>query len=133
VKDEIERGISSNRIFIGGFSQGGAVTLNCMLRSPFQLGGFIAASSWLVGEEEYPAKLSSMNLETPLFMGHVRDFVFVISLSKHIYLGRGRLCSAFCTGKTFRRFYSFSWLQKCRVSQVPKNGSLYKRTRKTRH
>jgi len=84
VKDEIERGISSNRIFIGGFSQGGAVTLNCMLRSPFQLGGFIAASSWLVGEEEYPAKLSSMNLETPLFMGHGEDdSVVPFALGKH--------------------------------------------------
>ncbi|EME26857.1 lysophospholipase II [Galdieria sulphuraria] len=73
VEDEVEKRISLNRIFIGGFSQGGAVTLNCMLRSPYQLGGFFAASSWLVGEEEYPAKLSSTNLETPLFMGHGED------------------------------------------------------------
>ncbi|GJQ11144.1 hypothetical protein GpartN1_g2935.t1 [Galdieria partita] len=84
VADEIEKGISSNKIFIGGFSQGGAVTLNCMLRSPHQLGGFVAASSWLVGEEEYPAKLLSTHLETPLFMGHgENDSVVPFALGKH--------------------------------------------------
>eukprot|EP00871_Galdieria_phlegrea_P000910 jgi/Galph1/181/GphlegSOOS_G4922.1 len=70
VENEIKNGIPSNRIVVGGFSQGGAVTLNCLLRAQCPLGGFIALSSWLAGNDQYPSKLKQHNLSTPLFMGH---------------------------------------------------------------
>ena len=45
--------ITSNRIVIGGFSQGGALALHTALRFPYKLAGCVALSSWLPFPYEY--------------------------------------------------------------------------------
>lgn len=70
--EEIKNGIPSERIFIGGFSQGGAVALYTALSSSLRFGGVLALSTWLpmhakVGEFMKPGE---NKLTTPIFTGH---------------------------------------------------------------
>lgn len=47
VEDEIKNGIPTDRIIIGGFSQGGATALYTAITSPYKFGGLLALSTWL--------------------------------------------------------------------------------------
>ena len=47
IDTEIKRGISSNKIILAGFSQGGAIALHAGLRYPSQLAGLLALSTYL--------------------------------------------------------------------------------------
>ena len=47
IQAEIEAGIPSERIIIGGFSQGGALGLYTALTSPHRLAGVIGLSCWI--------------------------------------------------------------------------------------
>ncbi|HEX5804219.1 MAG TPA: alpha/beta fold hydrolase [Azospira sp.] len=67
---ENERGIPSQRIFLAGFSQGGAVAYTTALTHPDALAGLIALSTYLplpalVGNEATPA-----NRRLPIFAAH---------------------------------------------------------------
>ena len=50
VKREQERGIEAGRIVVAGFSQGGAIAIQCALRYPERLAGLIALSGCRQGE-----------------------------------------------------------------------------------
>lgn len=69
---EVNAGISSERVILGGFSQGGAMSLLAGLTAPTKLGGIFGLSCYLL----MPTKLQSLipadnpNKETPIFMGH---------------------------------------------------------------
>jgi len=47
IQSEIDAGIPSKRIVLGGFSQGGAIALYTALTAPFKLAGILALSTWL--------------------------------------------------------------------------------------
>jgi lysophospholipase-2 len=47
VEGEVKAGIPRNRIFIGGFSQGGAVALYTAFLVNKQIGGVVALSTWM--------------------------------------------------------------------------------------
>lgn len=68
IKAEVDLGIPSDKIVVGGFSQGGAVAL-MMLRSDYALGGIVALSGYLPLREA-PGVVSKANAKTPVFMGH---------------------------------------------------------------
>eukprot|EP01035_Chromulina_nebulosa_P018200 gene18200-23862_t len=70
VNQEITNGISPSNIFIGGFSQGGALALHYSLRSPLKLGGCIAFSSWLPFNSDFPAALSESSKTLPIVQVH---------------------------------------------------------------
>lgn len=55
IEDEIKGGIPSNRIIIGGFSQGGALSLYSSLVTQHTLGGVVALSCWLPLRDSFPA------------------------------------------------------------------------------
>lgn len=55
IEDELKAGIPSNRIVIGGFSQGGALSLYSSLVTPHNLGGVIALSCWLPLRDSFPS------------------------------------------------------------------------------
>ncbi len=70
VRRENERGISSERIVLAGFSQGGAMALHTALRYPEKLAGIIALSCYLPLARELEANRAAVNQSTPIFMAH---------------------------------------------------------------
>jgi predicted esterase len=67
-------GIPSNRIVLGGFSQGGAMSIFTGVTTPHKLGGVFGLSCYLLMSnkiKEMAAKESKeVNKDTPFFMGH---------------------------------------------------------------
>lgn len=70
ISKEKAAGISAERIFLGGFSQGGAVSLFTTLLQPeLKLGGIIALSTY-VPCRKYLKSQPLKPLSTPIFMAH---------------------------------------------------------------
>ncbi len=70
---EIERGIPSSRIILGGFSQGAAMALFTGLRHTAPLGGILALSGYLPLHESLPAEASAANLQVEILQVHGRQ------------------------------------------------------------
>lgn len=73
IEDQMNKGIVSERIILGGFSQGGAITYYTGLMCPHPLGGLISLSSYnptlgVVGID-YPAHTQHY----PIFIAHGTD------------------------------------------------------------
>lgn len=68
IEQEVQRGIPSERIFIAGFSQGGAVAYEVALSHPKPLGGLIALSTYFATKET--VALHEANRKLPVFIGH---------------------------------------------------------------
>lgn len=64
IEKEMQDGISSQRIMIGGFSMGGAVCLHTILTSPVTLAGVLALSTWLPLLNTFPEKLVNGSAKT---------------------------------------------------------------------
>ena len=73
VDHEIERGMSSDRIVLAGFSQGGAIALHTALREPRPLAGVLALSTYLPLAATLASERSAANARLPLFMAHGTD------------------------------------------------------------
>jgi len=67
---ENERGIPSERIFLAGFSQGGAVAYTTALTHPEPLAGLIALSTYLPTVELVEREATEANRGIPVFAGH---------------------------------------------------------------
>ncbi|MDH7454493.1 alpha/beta hydrolase [Luteimonas composti] len=67
---EIARGIPASRIFLAGFSQGGAITLAAGLRRSVPLAGLVGLSTYLPGATTAAAALVEGATAQPLFMAH---------------------------------------------------------------
>jgi phospholipase/carboxylesterase len=70
VAREQERGIDASRILLAGFSQGGAIAMQCALRYPDKLAGLVALSTYMLQEHRLEAELSEANRGMPVFYGH---------------------------------------------------------------
>ncbi|KXT00262.1 hypothetical protein AC578_1227 [Pseudocercospora eumusae] len=72
IEDEIKAGIPTERIVLGGFSQGGAMSLMAGITNPTKLGGIFGLSCYLVlqGKIRELVPKDSPNQQTPIFMGH---------------------------------------------------------------
>jgi phospholipase/carboxylesterase len=78
---ERDRGIRVDRIVLGGFSQGGAVSLYMAPRFASKLAGVLALSCYLPCESSLAAERRPANDATPIFMAHGRgDAVLPMSL-----------------------------------------------------
>ena len=73
VQHETERGISSERIVLAGFSQGGAMVLHTGLRLPQRLAGIMALSTYLPLADTLKAEAHQANANVPIFMAHGTD------------------------------------------------------------
>ncbi|MCP3669351.1 MAG: alpha/beta hydrolase [Gammaproteobacteria bacterium] len=69
IEREITRGISSNRIIIAGFSQGGAVGYEVALSSPHTLGGLIAMSTYFATADAITVHAANAQIPIHLFHG----------------------------------------------------------------
>lgn len=72
VQAEVAAGIPSERVVLGGFSQGGAMSIFAGLTAPFKIGGIVGLSSWLLLNRTFAERVptDSLNRDTPVFMGH---------------------------------------------------------------
>ena len=67
---EVERGVPAGRVVLGGFSQGGAMSLFTGLRYREALAGVICMSAYLPLAETLDAEASAANRGVPIFMAH---------------------------------------------------------------
>ena len=83
IEREITRGISSDNIVLAGFSQGGAIALQCGLRSKHRLGGIMALSTYLTLSDSLGAEKSVANSNIAILMAHgVQDPIVPLSLAR---------------------------------------------------
>ena len=88
VKAEIDAGIPSERIVLGGFSQGAAMSLFSALTGPVKLAGVVGLSSWVPLDSKLSEFLqeSDFNKQTPILMCHgTNDVVVPTELGKLSY------------------------------------------------
>ncbi len=64
------RGIPTERIFLAGFSQGGAMTYSVGLTHPDKLAGLIVLSGHIPAKGLIVASFSDANCTTPIFAAH---------------------------------------------------------------
>jgi len=72
VQQEMAAGIPSERIFVGGFSQGGATALYAALTCGLRFAGIVALSTWLPLHHRFPAQLKQAPglAQTPILQCH---------------------------------------------------------------
>ncbi len=70
IERERQRGIDSERIVLGGFSQGGAMTLYTGLRYPHRLAGLLALSAYMLLPQALPQEIAAANQQTPMLFAH---------------------------------------------------------------
>ena len=70
IQQEIDHGISANKIVLAGFSQGGALTLYTGLSHSQKLGGLVALSCYLPLREELKSYSKDTQRDLPIFMAH---------------------------------------------------------------
>lgn len=93
IEREIQRGIPSHKIILGGFSQGAVIALTVGLTYQHTLAGILGLSGYLPAAEVF-SQASAANKNTPVFLGHGTDDPIVpyflgeaahSSLSQHHY------------------------------------------------
>lgn len=67
---QVERGMDSKRIVLGGFSQGGVIALETMLTHDQRLAGLACLSTYLHDHAGAAGRCGMANLELPIFMAH---------------------------------------------------------------
>jgi predicted esterase len=73
ISEEIQSGIPADRILLGGFSQGGAMSLHAGLTCPHKLSGIFGLSSYMPLRDKFKAMIEESgdaNKKTKIFMGH---------------------------------------------------------------
>jgi phospholipase/carboxylesterase len=70
IEREIARGVASTHVFLAGFSQGGAIALQCGLRYPQPLAGIVALSTYLPLPDKLLDERSEANRKVPILMAH---------------------------------------------------------------
>jgi len=78
IEDEIKSGIPSNRILLGGFSQGGSSSIYIGYTHPKQLAGVLALSCFIPSPKTFENELNVANKNTPLLMCHGEEDTMVI-------------------------------------------------------
>lgn len=80
----VQDGVSSEKIILAGFSQGGAVAYEAALSCPYPLGGLICLSTYFATKDSIT--YSAENEQLPIFIGHgTKDTVVPESLGKQAH------------------------------------------------
>lgn len=67
---EVARGVPAARVFIAGFSQGGAVAYATALTHPERLAGIIALSTYIPNADWLASEATAANQSIPIFAAH---------------------------------------------------------------
>ena len=68
-----DAGRQSTDLLLGGFSQGGAMSIYAGLRFERRLAGVVGLSCYLLLRDEYPAALTEQSKQLPVYMYHGRN------------------------------------------------------------
>lgn len=71
IQQEVDAGISADRVVLGGFSQGAAMSIYTGLLSKFKLAGIVSLSGWLLLSKTFREVLNAgpkLNENTPILM-----------------------------------------------------------------
>ncbi|KAJ3502369.1 hypothetical protein NMY22_g18607 [Coprinellus aureogranulatus] len=83
ITEEVDAGVEPSRIILGGFSQGGTMSLLTGLTGERKLGGLIVLSGWLPLRNKFKAMANAHARNTPIFWGHgSEDPLVKLSFSK---------------------------------------------------
>ena len=86
IKQEMEKGISSEHILLAGFSQGGVIALHAGLNFPYKLAGIVALSTYFPTLDTLKTEPSIANRSTPIFMAHgILDSVVDVESGKAVF------------------------------------------------
>lgn len=93
VQEQRDQGISADKIIIGGFSQGAALSLAALALLDVKVGGVVALSGFCPVPNEVSSKSTGVNKDTPVFQGHgTADPIVSFALGEHardLYKGLG--------------------------------------------
>lgn len=70
IEKEISAGTPSEKIVVGGFSQGGAMTYYTVYSSQTKLAGALVLSGYMPLSGQFEKRLTAANTDTPLFACH---------------------------------------------------------------
>ena len=70
IERENQRGVPGERIFVAGFSQGGAIAYSTALTHPQRLAGIVALSTYIPTPELLEAEATAVNAGLPIFAAH---------------------------------------------------------------
>ncbi|KAI5119594.1 hypothetical protein M0805_005764 [Coniferiporia weirii] len=70
ISSEVDDGIPASRIVLGGFSQGGSMSLLTGLSNERKLGGIVCLSGWVPLRHKFKAMVSDHAKSLPIFWGH---------------------------------------------------------------
>lgn len=103
IQSEIDSGLPSKRIILGGFSQGGAIALYSALTTPFKLGGILALSTWLPLTKSIPWENIQQKRQKILQLhGDEDDMVSIQRAEKTAAVLKTHLGDAYYTFKAYR-------------------------------
>ncbi|EIE76554.1 hypothetical protein RO3G_01258 [Rhizopus delemar RA 99-880] len=83
IRNETKHGIDSDRVVVGGFSQGCVISLLTGLRSEHKLAGIVGYSGWVALKNETEKAASEASKDTPFLIAHgTKDPVVQYKLGK---------------------------------------------------
>lgn len=86
IEDEIAKGVSSERIVLAGFSQGGVIAYHLGLSFDKPLAGIIALSTYMCEPQTFSERLHQANRQTPVLVAHgLYDEVVPCALGKRAH------------------------------------------------
>ncbi|XP_062507039.1 acyl-protein thioesterase 1-like [Corticium candelabrum] len=100
IKDEVDHGIASDRIVLGGFSQGGAIALYAGVTAEKQLAGITALSTYFPLDHNV-FQIQKANAHTPIFQCH-GDCDLVVPYQHAVE--SSELLKLFCTRYKFKTY-----------------------------
>jgi len=82
VDGEVQKGINPKNIMLGGFSQGGAMAIDVLLRSKHQLRNAFSASGFVVRKGDYPASLGAYTSKPIKLYTQAKDEIVPLEAAK---------------------------------------------------
>ncbi|KAK1922610.1 Phospholipase/carboxylesterase/thioesterase [Papiliotrema laurentii] len=73
IQAEVDAGVPEEKIIVGGFSQGGAISILTGLTTKRKLGGIISLSTWVPLNHKIKELTNPSARDIPVFWGHGRD------------------------------------------------------------
>lgn len=70
INQEVKNGIPSERVIVGGFSQGAVLSLGLAISYNKKLAGILNMSGIFAMKKGIPSRIKTVNFDTPIFHGH---------------------------------------------------------------